>query len=141
MKHDYSATIEEVKLVEEDGKYYLSMTYVLENDKYVKRYVVPRIDLGINTRTCVPELTREVGGHLDTPTIGELGRYYRPLEDVVRFRCGLRTFDVGYGKINGMNVKFKEQLIEEKTQKLTISEIEKKLGYKIEIVAEKEDKK
>lgn len=136
-----NSKIEKVELVEEDGKYYLSMTYVLENDKYIKRYKVPKIDLGINTRTCVPELTREIGGYLDLPTIDELGRHCRPLEDVVRFRCGIKTFDVDYGKIDGMSVKFTEQLIEEKSRKLTISEIEKKLGYKVEIVAEKEDKK
>ena len=127
---DTEVRFEKVELIEENGKYYLSVVYDVETDLYVRRFRIPKINLGINTRYCYPELTKE--------TDRDSGY---PLGWNMRFRCGEKIFDLEYGKVDGVNAQFTEEIIEAKTQKLTISEIEKKLGYKIEIVAEKEDKK
>lgn len=53
--------------------------------------------------------------------------------------------DLGFGDLlmvrDKDNVIFTEKVIEEYPQKMTLSEIEKKLGHKVEIVSEKPDAK
>ena len=94
----------------EDGKYFLHVAYILENDNGIYKLDFPRVDLPIRERHFI---TGESWGF---PTI-DLGigdrRLYRSPETKKEYTI---------------------ETLEEKVHKLTLAEIEERLGYKIEIV-------
>ena len=98
--------------------YYLSATYRYENDRGIYEVTIPKILLPI----------RDV--IMKTPMSATHIRY-------------AETFvDIGFGDLlvlpddDGRMIY--EKLIEEKVHDMTVTEIEKKLGYKIRVVSEKE---
>lgn len=124
--------VTKVNLIEEDGKYYLSIEYEIEDEFRRTKYTVPRINLDIDFKHNLPE-------------IDNCASTYPYGRDVYRFKCGNHFYLIEpvkeYDGLGEYEYSFKREVVKEKSRKLTISEIEKKLGYKIEIVAEKEDKK
>ena len=104
--------------------YFLKAVYEIENDYVKKEIVIPKILLPI----CEPE-------HVIRKTTS-----YPSLKIDIP-----HTIDIGFGDLPLMaddhKHYFYENVIEEYPQKMTLSEIEKKLGYKVEIVSEKVDAK
>lgn len=106
-------------------KYYLSAIFRIEDAFAVKELTVPRIALDING--CL-----EIGENYND------GLY--PYVKNMYIDMGFGNIRLEQGKINGFANPYYYALktIEEKTQEMTLSEIEKKLGYKIKLVDEKE---
>lgn len=113
--------VKKAKLYEEDGRYYIDVTYLCEDNRVIKEAHFPKMPIPLenwmgNVNT---ELGVSTYGFTPAPTYSiKLGRLLMPLE---------RKDGTAYT----------EKIIEEKTQEMTIEEIENKLGHKIKIVNEK----
>ena len=110
------ATIKDVKLVQEKETYYLDLTYECEDEKAVYVINVPRVELPYFDN---PYINIINDGDATNATIGFNGGVCLPI----------------YKDQNGALLS--KVVIEEKTHKMTVAEIEKKLGYNIEIVSDK----
>lgn len=124
---DWKYELTKLKLHNEDGEYYLEAVYNTESKHKKGILTIPHIPLHIAS----------------TPHI-EIN------EDIVDSRCMKRTCEVnlGFGPIYLKSVSdrpferehyFKYKVTEEKVEELTLFEIEQRLGYKVKVVAEKED--
>lgn len=117
----------DVQLVEEDGIFYLDVRYEYENENGIYEVRYPRVLLPISC-TSLPLVDR-IGEYVGCC-------YYDSL-----------LVDMGFGKlpireysdeVRSCSYHYIVNTIQEKTHKMTVAEIEEKLGYKIEIVSEKE---
>lgn len=114
--------IKDLQLYNEDGKYYLSALFNFEDKNGYYELFVPKIALPISERCSVNQTT-------DT--------------------CGREVYhtvsaDLGFGELsvkpfNDDGNYFKLTCLEEKIHKMTLREIEKELGYKIELQEESKD--
>ena len=112
--------LKSIKLIKEDGIYYLDVTYHYENEKGIYKFNMPRVLLPF-PKYCIPIINR---GIMDSEPEPEL-----VLDRDVRLP--IREFN------DGNNFYFwKEVPIRLKPRKITVAELEKELGYKIEIVSE-----
>lgn len=112
--------LEKCELVEEAGQFYLKLVYIIDDDARIRRITIPKAKLPLN-RSFVPEVSSE----------------YRSIRDFNKsffVRAGYDNCILPLESVEG--VCYKEEILKEKTRKLTVSEIERKLGYKIEIVSE-----
>lgn len=117
---------ENVELINDNGQLYLSVRYLLENESEIVRLNIPRIQLPINLSAC-PQIEYS---HAYNDWINYRGQ--KPY-----IRCGYRD-QLAIEKHN--DITYTLETVENKTHKLTVAEIEKKLGYKIEIVSEESKK-
>ena len=112
--------LKSIKLIKEDGNYYLDVTYHYENEKGIYKVNIPRVLLPF-PKYCIPFINRGIMESEPEPEL-VLNR---------DLRLPIREFN------DGNNFYFlKEVPIRLKTRKITVAEIEKELGYKIEIVSE-----
>lgn len=110
--------LKNIKLIKEDGNYYLDVTYHYENEKGIYKFNMPRVLLPF-PKYCIPFINR---GMMESEAELVLNR---------DLRLPIREFN------DGNNFYFlKEVPIRLKPRKITVAEIEKELGYKIEIVSE-----
>lgn len=114
------------QVYEEDGLLYLSLTYEFENiegnneGKY--NLYIPKIALGIKTN--------------DMPIINHNSYHYiNHEENVYDFKAGAHNYIL---EPEDSKEEFYTFKIETKEKKMTIEEIEKELGYKVQIVGKKE---
>lgn len=112
--------LKDIRVYEEDGSYFLSLTYEVEDDREVRQLDFHKVRLGIRK--------------YDEPTV-ELTSD----ECYIRFNGGHLYRALGVDTDEGHNVYCSVKILSEKPTKMTVSEIEKELGYKIEIVSEKEN--
>ena len=113
--------LKSIKLIKEDGNYYLDVTYHYENERGTYECNIPRVLLPF-PKYCIPIINRK------------MMESERELVFDRDLRLPIREFN------DGSNSYFwKEVPIRLKTRKITVAELEKELGYKIEIVSE-EDK-
>lgn len=110
-------TIKSAKLYTEDGKYYLGIVYNIETDHTIEELWIPKVRLPIENARIESELVSSFNNRCFTLDYGDL--LHLPLED--------RESDQG-------SFTFKETLVKELPEDLTIEEIEKRLGYKVRIV-------
>lgn len=117
-------TLKKAKLVNDDGVYYLDLTYECEDDRIRKEVNIPRVKLEL-----------EWNGNVDTD------HRYSPYSIDTIHRITLVDNKYRLGKIYSSEamdtIAYIEKILEEKVQELTLSDIEKKLGYKIKIVNDK----
>lgn len=116
--------LKDIQLYEENGNYYLRLKYLCEDDTSIFEMEIPKVDIRFN-KNIYPSLN-----------------YSRYRDD--REECTLSNFrgslQVHPGETSEANhVFYTIKTLEEKHIELTVSEIEKRLGYKIKIVSE--DKK
>ena len=98
--------IEDLKLIEEDGEYFLDISILIDSRFETGRYkAIAKLPI-IQSRFSV-------------------------LED----RYEGKMIDLGFGNLPCVDSLY--QIIKKKEQTMTLSEIEKKLGYKIKLVSEK----
>lgn len=105
--------IENIEFIEEDNKYYINLSMIIETESSVDR--------------CKTKL--ELPNIIDTIKIS-------------RKTCGYGTYgtfvDLGFGDLRCVDDKVEYENIYKKEHEMTLSEIERKLGYKIKLVSEKE---
>ena len=118
-------TLKDVELVKEDGKYYITTKYDLETDYDFREVEVRKVPLPLSH---VPDVREE------TPTI--LWADNNPIVPPSHWFA-----DLGYGNIFMGSVYtnpfYYEKVVSQKTQELTLEEIEQKLGCKVKIVTKK----
>ena len=112
--------LEKCELVEDHGQFYLKLVYIVEDDARIRRITIPRAKLPVN-RDVIPDVSSEFQSLID-------------IHKSFYVRAGYDNCLLPMESVEG--VCFKEEILKEKTRKLTISEIERKLGYKIEIISE-----
>lgn len=101
--------IENIEFVEEDNKYYINLSMIIETESSVDR--------------CKAKL--------ELPNIDTI--------KISRGMCGYGTFmDLGFGDLRCVDDKVEYENIRKKEREMTLSDIERKLGYKIKLVSEKE---
>lgn len=114
------------KMYEEDGKYYLDLKYTVEKIDGIYEKHIPKVALDIPT------------DHVSIETIYQQTPYINILPEAERrfhLKTGfqyLRVEAIGPGDIYGTEI-----LIKKKTRKMTLAEIEKELGYSVEVVSKK----
>lgn len=116
-------TVKSARLFVEDGLYFLDVLYEIEDDHYVTECHVPKVRLPIeggyiNNTTIVTHhaLLSHEGANLVLP--------YRELT-----ACEVETPEAPENKYF-----YTVKILKEKRKKMTKEEIEKALGYKIDIV-------
>ena len=112
-------------LLQEDGGFYLHAECVHETERYKKRIIIPKILLPISDDFVIK-----------TPT-----HYYdRGTINIGFGNVPLMRGEVFYKGDHHEDVYAVEYIEEDKkpTKKMTLSEIERKLGYKIELISEEE---
>lgn len=130
MKNEKTHKLTNIELVEDDGQYYLSVEYLIEDANRIEKLTIPRVEIPFNSKI-MPELIEE---YEDSPFIAPIfdERMFPPPQV---HRC-IKT---GYGntmkiaKLDG--ISYTVETIKEKEHEMTIEEIEKKLGYKVKIVS------
>lgn len=119
-------TLDDVEFYKEDNEWYMNLKYIIENDNEVASWCIPKVAIGLKV-DAIPTITT---AHLD-------GYNKECLLTV-----GHKSFSVYRGDIHDLklgsyrNILYLKRIVKEKTHKMTVAEIEKKLGYKIEIVSE-----
>ena len=109
-------TIKDLKLYKEDNKYYLSAFIDYENKQGIYEISVPKIKLPITQNCCINNTSGTCDSKFYTTVsidfgLGEL--YAEPFDDSGHY--------------------YTVTCIEEKVHKMTLADIEKELGYKIEL--------
>ena len=110
--------LKHIELVDENNSYFLDVTYEYENKYGVYELNIPRIHLPI-CRTMIPN--------------------YKVDYDITY--NNVMSVDFGFGYLDAISApgtKFTHKItqIKKKPQKMTLAEIEAKLGHKIELVSE-----
>lgn len=116
-------TLKDVKLVEEDGKYYLTTKYDLETDTDIREVTVDRVPLPLDYRPVISEECEDLWS--DNRCVAMPPTHF---------------VSIGYGKMRIPERKepfYFEKVKLEKVQELTLEEIEKRLGFKVKVVSEK----
>lgn len=119
-KGESKVTLKNVALYNDKNGYYLSLEYEEETIDGIYRIEIPKADLRIPYNRC--------------DIYVEPSRYLF-IQDSDHYLC------IGEGnkillKPGLTGGKYSRTLIKKKTRKMTISEIEKELGYKVEVVSE-----
>lgn len=112
-----------VKLKKDKCGYYLRLKYIQETDSVVNEIIIPKYRLPIRTNDLI---IRNEGYH-GTSIEADIGFGYFPLENGVTEHS------------DGKEVIFTVKELKKKVHKMTVADIEKKLGYKIEIVSEESE--
>lgn len=110
-------TLKDLQLYKENNKYYLSALFDYEDKKGFYELSIPKIKLPV---------TRDVEANICSGW-DDYNHPYRVVD-----------VDFGFGKLyaepfNDQGALFALTCIEEKVHKMTLAEIEKELGYKIEL--------
>ena len=119
-----------IELFEEDGQYYLKLNYIIEDDYKIEEVIIPKVRLPFN-KNVFPEITysRE-----DRDPI----MYGIREESYIKTGCN-NTLELRKCKIPETynDIFYLVKIIDEKHKEMTVAEIEKALGYKVKIIAEK----
>ena len=120
-KGESKVTLKNVELYNDKNGYYLSLEYEEETIDGIYRIEIPKADLRIPCDRC--DIYTEPSSYL---TLYYADQYLRVGEgDKILLRPGLT------------GGKYIKTLIKKKTREMTLSEIEKELGYNIKIVNDK----
>lgn len=114
-------------------EYYLQLVYEVETDTEVKEIIIPKVDLGLNSNS-LPGLEINPFG---VGTINEACIHLRHGETLPLHRTSVTCTDKNGDTVETQNAAWVEIVKCETPKNMTVEEIEKKLGYKVEIVSEK----
>ena len=113
---------------------YLHLQYEIE-DEYVKKIVdIPKAVLYLPTDNVT--LDEEVVGNY-TCNYGYGTNFYDCVESHLKLGTNYLRLVEGKSELAEVQCKYVEKILERKTKKMTVEEIEKVLGYSVEIVSEK----
>lgn len=116
-------TIKDINAYKEKGNWYMSLVAEVEDDTRVTEYRIPKISLCNDGRMDL-EQKQCFGREAVVTLFSDFGENY--------FLCRK-----GIDEKTQLPVDFIAETIKEKTQELTLDEIEKRLGYKVKIVSDK----
>ena len=123
-------TIKNAKLYEKRGKFYIDVTYFRETDAEVQEIHIPKLYIPLVNSSgglyIYTDWMDDYIGASTRKTVYCLNHFYPECGE-----HGLRICE------NDDGAPYTIRVIEKKTQEMTIEEIEKKLGYKIKVVAKK----
>lgn len=113
-------TLKDLQLYTENNEYYLSAVLLYEDEKGVYEMSIPKIEL-----------------HISSNILVSIETCYDIWDKFIKFG----NVDLGFGELSIRPFDDEKHLvsvtcIEEKVRKMTLAEIEKELGYKIEIQKE-----
>lgn len=114
--------LKDIQFFEEDGQYYLKLKYIIEDVHRVKELEIPKVKIPFN-KNMYPNIVQDI-------RYGYITQYKLNAD----FEDDLWIFPGETSEAN--HVYYTEKTIQEKHKEMTLAEIEKKLGYKIKIVAE-----
>lgn len=127
--------LKSAKLFKEDDEYFLELRYECKDNLGIHEIIIPKMELPIWTSRTPFLQTEQVSNFL----LPRPDTVYASFGD---FKLKLHSKDVKVKTIDGNdivdNTCYLTNMIREKKHKMTLSEVEKKLGYKIELVSEKE---
>ena len=108
--------IKDIQLYKENNKYYLSVLVEYEDERGIYEISIPKIEFPVG-QNCIIEKTTE-------------NRNYKP--------CTTVSLDFGLGELyaepfDDSGHYYTINCVEEKVHKMTLADIEKELGYKIEL--------
>ena len=106
----------------EDDKVYLSLKYLVEDSKEVISVDIPKAELPLSTHKTII-----------TQGVSETGYFGEPTKQDTWITMDGNTLRLRPDKTD---LKWTLRVIKKKTRKMTVSEIEKALGYSVEIVSE-----
>lgn len=109
--------IEKLKILEKDKDYLLDISYICDTPDSTTRYSA-LLELPINKENIVFTRKSEGNSYFGYETKGYL--------------------DIGFGDLHCKNEEITVECICKKEYEMTLSEIERRLGYKIKLVSEKE---
>lgn len=128
-KLDYShkgkVDLVSAELYKENDLYFLRLKYIIENDDEIIELEIPRARICLNN---VPIIN---GYDIDNSYSAYLGRHYELV-----LGNNMYSLYPGTNSERVNNVYYTEKRSPKKSKKMTIEEIERKLGYKIAIVSE-----
>lgn len=111
--------VKNAKLCEVNGKYYIDVTYICEDDHVIEEVNIPKMRIPLEQWTGDVDIEYS-GSPSNPPTYrARLGNLSLPLSG------------------NAFDMPYTEKIIKEKATEMTIEEIEKKLGYRVKIVSNK----
>lgn len=128
-KNERKHELKDIQLFEENGQYYLKLKYIIEDEHRVEELEIPKAILPFN-KNIFPTITNVAGRSSicgcwpDECTLRTIGGN----DGILELRKGTTSM--------WSNVFYHVKTIKEKHKEMTLAEIEKKLGYKIKIVAE-----
>lgn len=124
-------TLKELMLYKlKDSTYHaLRAVYEVENEFEKKEIIIPKIILPFYKSG--PQFEDRWYGREEG--IKPFAKHY------VDLGFGMMEMGCGTGHDGQNNICYSEKILEEKTHTMTLSEIEKKLGYRINLVSEKEE--
>lgn len=112
-------TLTKLELYQEDGLYFLRAEYEIGAKHRLEKYTIPKIYLPISQYPIV---------------VHQCGEYTKNYP-------ARHTIDLGFGELELCKDKndnfYTMEVLQEYPQKMTLEEIEKKLGYKVELVSGK----
>lgn len=115
---------------------YASLTYTHENDHRIEETHIPKVQIPIPIDNLSIDIERP-DCDFAHPLTRDSFNYYT--------KCSINGFVDGVPSrmkvIYTDGIFYREKIIKEKSVKMTVEEIEKKLGYSIEIVSDKKKKK
>lgn len=113
------------ELYEEEGSHFLRLKYTIENDDEKFELEIPK------ARICLNNIPIINGYDIENSYSSYVGQHYELIlgNNMYKLYPGTNSERVN-------NVCYTEKRISKKPKKMTVAEIEKKLGYKIEIVSE-----
>lgn len=127
-KNERKHELKDIQLFEEKGQYYLKLKYIIEDEYSVKELEIPKVMLPFTDAYPYIEKSVDYNGRITL---------------LPRTTCRLMVTNTSLpmcaGETTescGCEVFFTEKIIKEKHKEMTLAEIERKLGYKIKIVAE-----
>lgn len=126
--HKGHINLTNARLYEEDGRYFLKLKYLIENDGEILELEIPKAQIHLDS---IPIITCYDNKY---PSYGSLY-----LDRIYDLTLGTNSFTLYPGETSqSSHCYYTEKRTLKKPKKMTIEEIEKKLGYKIVIVSEEE---
>lgn len=121
------ATLKTADTYYEDGKYYLKLVYEYEGNDGTHQVIFPKVWFPFR-QDCIPNMHN---GICDTSL------YLVPYVDSELLLTEVTATNYDGETITTSSTSVVDCLIKKKVHKMTIEEIEKELGYKVEIVSKK----
>lgn len=115
---DSNCKLTDIQFFEENGQYFFRLKYRYEDDRSVSEIMIPKLCIPIAIDRLIISKEKLWSDYTYTADIG-FGHCYM---------CAVM--------VNGESTVYAEKIIKEKTKEMTVSEIEKQLGYKIKIISE-----
>lgn len=122
-----SCFLKEAEIYMQDGVRYLRLMYQYEDDNGVHELTIPQVEFPFGNRLNLIYI------HENNPELKRVSIRLCTEGDVTNVFLYDTKTDDGF-------VYYTDKIIKHKPKKMTIEEIEQKLGYKVEIVSSKKEK-